>query len=241
MVESFVKSVGRVNPFKDGRPGPEWILTFEKRNATLLTRRKPEILTMARAKGLTKPVVEEFFNMYESLLNEEGLHDQPGRIFNLDETGLSTDRVHNKVYVSKGSRDAYLKSPVCGKANYSVLFCVSATGEYLPPFTVYKSKHLYDGWTTGGPEGSAYGCSESGWMMDNIFESWFIKVFVKHVESHQKPVLVTYDGHNSHLTYNTVKIAMDNDIIIICLPPNTSHALQPLDVGVFRSVKSKWK
>ena len=77
--------------------------------------------------------------------------------------------------------------------------------------------------------------------MDNIFESWFIKVFITHVETFQKPVLLTYDGHNSHLTYNTVKAAMDHGIIIVCLPPNTSHALQPLDVGVFRSVKSKWK
>ena len=31
---------------------------------------------------------------------------------------------------------------------------------------------------------------------------------------------------------------MDNDITILCLPPNTSHALQPLDVGVFKTVKS---
>ena len=206
-----------------------------------MTRRKPEILTMARAKGLTKPVVDEFFSMYEKLLKDNQLDDQPGRIFNLDETGLTTDRVHNKVYVAKGSRDAYLKSPVCGKSNYSVLFCVSATGLYLPPFTVYKSKHLYDSWTVGGPEGSAYGCTESGWMMDNIFESWFLKVFIKQVETYQKPVLLTYDGHNSHLTYNTVRAAMDHGIIIVCLPPNTSHALQPLDVGVFRSVKSKWK
>ena len=78
-------------------------------------------------------------------------------------------------------------------------------------------------------------------MMDNIFESWFIKVFITQVETFQKPVLLTYDGHNSHLTYNTVKAAIDHGIIIVCLPPNTSHALQPLDVGVFRSVKSKWK
>ena len=127
MVQSFIQSVGRVNPFKDGRPGPDWILNFERRNDSLLTRRKPEILTMGRAKGLTKPLVEEFFNMYEDLLKESNLVDQPGRIFNLDETGLSTNRVHNKVYVSKGSRDAYLKSPVFGKANYTVLFCVSAT------------------------------------------------------------------------------------------------------------------
>ena len=122
-----------------------------------------------------------------------------------------------------------------------VLFCVSAKGVYLPPFTIYKSKHLYKSWTINGVKGATYACSPNGWMMDYIFEQWFITVFVQFVANYNKPVLLTYDGHNSHLTYTTVKSAMDNNIIIICLPPNTSHALQPLDVAVFRSARKKFK
>lgn len=34
---------------------------------------------------------------------------------------------------------------------------------------------------------------------------------------------------------------MENNIIILCLPPNTSHAFQPLDVGVFGPLKLEWK
>jgi hypothetical protein len=93
----------------------------------------------------------------------------------------------------------------------------------------------------GGPNGAAYSISDSGWMMDSNFENWFLNIFVKFTENYEKPVLLTYDGHNSHLTYSTIKTAMDNDIIILCLPPNTSHALQPLDVGIFRPVKVAWK
>ena len=37
-----------------------------------------------------------------------------------------------------------MKAPNSGKTMFSVLFCVSATGVYLPPFTVYKSKNLYE-------------------------------------------------------------------------------------------------
>lgn len=57
----------------------------------------------------------------------------------------------------------------------------------------------------------------------------------------EKPVLLLFDGHGSHLTYGTVKTAIDNSIIIMCLPPNTSHAFQPLDVGLFKPVKTAWK
>ena len=68
----------------------------------------------------------------------------PVESFNCDETGLTTNPVHDKVYVRKGSKDAYMKAPNSGKTMFSVLFCVSATGVYLPPFTVYKSKNLYE-------------------------------------------------------------------------------------------------
>ena len=78
-------------------------------------------------------------------------------------------------------------------------------------------------------------------MMDHNFELWFVRSFVEEVKTLEKPVLLTFDGHASHLTYNTVKAAMDNDIILLCLPPNSSHDLQPLNVGVFRSAKRTWK
>ena len=38
-----------------------------------------------------------------------------------------------------------------------------------------------------------------------------------------------------------VKACMDAQVILICLPPHTSHALQPLDVGVFKPMKDQWR
>ena len=51
-----------------------------------------------------------------------------------------------------------------------------------------------------------------------------------------------FDGHGSHLTYGTVKLAIENKMIIICLPP--SHKSCPsdiLDVGVFKGIKADWR
>ena len=55
----------------------------------------------------------------------------------------------------------------------------------------------------------------------------------------KKSVILLFGGHGSHLTYNTIKSAMDNRIIIICIRPSTNHAMQPLDVGVFFLLKGK--
>ena len=92
---------------------------------------------------------------------------------------------------------------------------------------------LNENWTINGPEGTRYAVSYSGWMADIIFEQWFRHSFVSFTADIQKLVVLFFDGHRPHLTYNTICLAMEEFIIIICLPPHTSHALQPLGVGVF--------
>lgn len=240
MVQNYIKSIGRKTSFVDGSPGIEWVRGFEKRHPDL-TRRKSEILTTARAKGLSPEIINSFFDMYEKVINENDLSNAPHRIFNLDETGLNTDPRKGKVYTEKGAANVYQKAATCGKTSYSVLFTAAADGTYLPPFVVYKGLNLYSSWTKGGPPGATYGCSASGWMTDINFEAWFLKVFIPKIEPLEKPVLLTYDGHNSHLTYETVKTAVDKSVIILCLPPNTSHAFQPLDVAVFGPLKTSWR
>ncbi|XP_065653039.1 uncharacterized protein LOC136080350 [Hydra vulgaris] len=226
MVKSYITFIGKKTPFKDDKPGKDWCMSFEKRWNVVLGKRKPELLTKARANDLSLKTLTDFF--------------EPHCIFNLDETGLRTDPTAGKIFVRKTSKTAYYIAPSCGKSMYTVLFCGSANGQCLLPFVVYKAIHLYDAWCQNGPENAMYGVTKTGWMEDYIFESW-IDRFIIHVKDFEKPVLLLCDGHNSHITYSTVKKALDNHIILLCLPPNTSHALQPLDVGFFAPLKSHWK
>lgn len=103
LIETYFKSSQDKNPFPSGRPGKDFIRQFEKRWANELGKRKPELLTTARAKS-----------------RENNLEHCPERIFNLDEAGLGTDSRATKVFVAKSERDSYLKSPDAGKAMYSV-------------------------------------------------------------------------------------------------------------------------
>ena len=50
--------------------------------------------------------------------------------------------------------------------------------------------------------------------------------------------MLVLDGHASHITIDVSEFARSNDIHLLCLPSHTSHILQPLDVGVFKSFKS---
>ena len=56
--------------------------------------------------------------------------------------------------------------------------------------------------------------------------------------SSTRPVLLLKDGHASHTTIEVIELARASNVHILCLPAHTTHVLQPLDVGGFKSFKS---
>ena len=64
----------------------------------------------------------------------------------------------------------------------TILACISAAGNHMPPHILYKGKRRQYNWMVGGPKGTTYDCSESGWMEGPNFYKWFSEVFVPHVE-----------------------------------------------------------
>ena len=128
------------------------------------------------------------------------------------------------------------------KANISIMVCGSAGGELLPPHVhvVYKATNLYEGWTLGGPSGTQYSVSKSGWFDMDIFEKWFRDVFLEAVRSKPGRKILIGDNLASHFSVNVVRMARENDILFVALPPNTTHIMQPLDVSIFRPFKRIW-
>lgn len=85
--------------------------------------------------------------------------------------------------------------------------------------------------------------TDNGWTDDNTAVEWFREVFIPHAVARNhsgKRILLTFDGHHSHDTPDILLAAFDNNILLYCLPPKTTHKLQPLDVGVFGPLQSAW-
>ena len=122
--------------------------------------------------------MDAFFEMFSEELKMSGLTNKPANIYNLhvDEAGLTTDPRGFQVYVEKSSHDAYMKSSTAGKTSFSVLFCCNAAGQFLPHFVVYKALCACSTWMKGGPPGTAYTTTASGWMEFSVFEEWFEKI-----------------------------------------------------------------
>lgn len=52
--------------------------------------------------------------------------------------------------------------------------------------------------------------------------------------------MLIYDGHVSHVDERLILCAINNGVTILKLPPHSSHVLQPLDISVFRLLKTRW-
>ena len=49
------------------------------------------------------------------------------------------------------------------------------------------------------------------------------------------------DGHSSHFSPQFINRAAEEEVVVLCLPPNTTHKTQPLDKGVFGPLKQAWR
>jgi len=225
----------------DVKPGIEWLYGFERRWKSELTRRVAQPLPANRAYACNSRVVEDFFDKLLDIFNRLNLHTKPQNIFNVDETGFQTDIGSQKIFCKRGLKNPHKTVASSTKTMYTVQVCCSAIGNFLPLYVVYKGKHLYDLWCKGGPEDAVFNCSPSGWMESDQFVEWFEKVFVPAVSELEGGKLLLFDGHNSHISTRVVDIAVQNDIELLCLPAHTSSILQPLDVGVFKTVKGMWR
>ena len=199
MVQSYIiytKQNTEKHPFGvKGRPGKDWMKNFEIRHSVKIKNVKREGLSYARTTHLTKGNVAKFFAKYQYL--HDKYHFTPSNIYNADETGFQPNSTTARVLVGKELKNAYTLQANEGKNLFTVLFCTNSVGTYLPPFTVYKGKHLWESWVVGGPAGAKYGVSPKGWMMDYNYQRWFTDVFcpLTKDEAVNKHRLLIMDGH----------------------------------------------
>ena len=67
--------------------GKKWYYAFMQRDPEL-SLREPENTSLARAQGFNRPRVEAFFQLLGKVHDQE--HLTPDRLYNMDETSLST-------------------------------------------------------------------------------------------------------------------------------------------------------
>ncbi|KAJ0169726.1 hypothetical protein K1T71_014332 [Dendrolimus kikuchii] len=217
--------------------GVDWLKGFLKRHPDI-TYRKPEPTSAARAMGFNRVAVGKFYELLETVYDKHKI--TPQRIFNVDETGVSTvPKCYSKILASTGKRQVgTLTSAERGKLMTTII-CFSAVGNYMPPMFIFPRKRMKPELLDGAPAGSWGECHESGWIQSHLFVLWLKRFIEWSQASKDEPVLLLLDGHATHVkTIEVIDIARENGVVLLCFPPHCTHRLQPLDVGFMKPLNT---
>ncbi|KAJ8946188.1 hypothetical protein NQ318_001700 [Aromia moschata] len=201
--------------------GFTWYKSFLKKHPNI-TKRKPQMMNVARAQKLNPAIVQDHFSKLGTVLSDLKLKNSPQYIYNLDEKGCRLTLHHaHKVLAERVERRVHLLANEHAE-NVTVVACINASGQAVPPMIIFKGIRKKDTYSDNLPPGSIVEMSAKGNMTRELFIRW-----LQHFANF-KPRL------------KIVQEAEKWDVSLYCLPSNTTHELQPLDKAVFRSFEHYW-
>lgn len=84
-----------------------------------------------------------------------------------------------------------------------------------------------------GPPGAIYRAKKSGWINEKLFVEWLVHFKEKTNASNRNHVPLILENHTTHCSVEAFDYCVDNGIVMLSIPPHTSHRLQPLDLIIF--------
>lgn len=236
IVHSYLNRIGRtITRFKNNVPGEEWAQSFLKRHPNLNGSRLASNIKRSRA-AIDEAVLRDYITNLTSVVA-----DVPAsNVWNYDESNLTDDPGRKKVIAKRGCK---YPERICNssKTSISLMMCGSAAGELLPPYVIYRSGKLWDLWTENGPVGTRYNNTTSGWFDSSVFTDWFQTLLLPKLKKLEGKKVLIGDNLSSHITLEVLDLCEKNQISFVCLPPNSTHLTQPLDVAFFAPMKRAWR
>ena len=234
---AIVKKSSRESRFSStSEPTWKWWRGFRKRHPEV-TLSKPDNFDRGRSRMNNQTVMDKFFLLYKILLDKKKLIDKPSHIFNADESGVDLNSKVGKVVVKTKSKHAYSEQKSI-KDHITTMICCSASGLTLSPMIIFEKSWPSAPYSQNDPDGCLYAKSPNRYVDEELFLEWFKKFFIPET-NHLTPTLLVLDGHGSHgtntthLSFELISLAKEENIHILLLPPHTTNILQPLDVGIF--------
>jgi hypothetical protein len=220
------------------RVGINWPVNFVKRVPELKSRVNRRY-DYQRALSEDPQVIKDWFRLVQNIRAKYGIVDED--VYNFDEAGFQMGVIGPRMVITGSERRQAPKSLQPGNTEWvTTIVATNAQGWSIPPFIIFKGAQQYDTWHTAIADRPDWvlSVSEKGWTSHDHGFLW-----LKHFDSCTKDRkigswrLLIMDGHSSHGTVEFRNYCSDSNIITLCMPPHSSHLLQPLDVGCFGPLK----
>ena len=218
--------------------GKNWPDAFLKRTPEL-KKRWSRPYDRQRALNEDPDTIRAWFELVRNTKAKYGIQDED--TFNFDETGFMMGVITSQLVITGSERRGKRKVIQPGNREWiTVIQGICAAGWAIPPFTIYAGKHHISSWyeDMSIPRDWVIAVSANGWTNNELGVAW-----LKHFDAHTKSRrvgghrLLVIDGHESHNSLEFQRICKEERIITLCMPPHSSHLLQPLDVGCFSPLK----
>ena len=218
---------------REGMATREWYYGYMFRHPSLALK-APEGMSLACAIAFSRVNVELFKAYVEAVERHSFM---PARIFNLDESGLSTVMKPCKVVCERGRPVA---SQVARERGSHMIFVgiINAAGHGFPPVFIIARKKMNADFLRGTTAGTTVLLQSNGWMDHERFVETLQHLHKVSYSSVENKILLIMDNAECHMSIHAVEYAIQNGIVIVTLPPHTTAKLQPLDVTVFGPFKS---
>jgi hypothetical protein len=202
--------------------------------------RIPSKLTASRALALNETTVEKYFDTIEKCIL--GFNLTAERIWNMDEKGFCGDSsaTSKKVIADKSVRHLNHIKRNKFTDHFSLLAIVNAAGQAIPPVITFEGKTLSVDYTAEDWKDILLCVQKNGYFTRDTLPGIFNHISF-HTTNIPKPLLLIYDGSQTHIDSEALIHAKSLGIEILCLPANTTHRLQPLDRSCFGPFSRKWK
>jgi hypothetical protein len=218
--------------------GKLWVHNLIRRHQTLKSRYNRKY-DYQRAKCEDPALIRPWFELVRNTIQKYGILDED--IYNFDETGFQMGVISTAKVITGAERSNRPVSVQPGNREWvTAIDCICADGQSLPPVIIFEGKVHQSTWYSETlPQDWVIGVSENGWTDNELSLKWLEHVFEKHTAHRTRGVyrLLILDGHGSHLTPEFDLFCKDHSIITLCMPPHSSHLLQPCDVGCFAVLK----
>ena len=150
----------------------------------------------------------------------------------MDETGLFYRLLPNQTLSTQKKESGTKKS----KERVTIGLCANATGtDKLRPILIGKSKKPRPFKNFEPSLYVDYQYNKKAWMTSPIFCDWMDKLNTR-MKNEGRNIALVIDNASSH-----GKETQWSNVTVFFLPPNTTSKTQPMDAGVIRNFKCKYK
>jgi hypothetical protein len=223
------------------RVGPRWAANFVRRQPELRTRFQRKY-DYQRAKCEDPEIIRAWFELVKNTIAKYAIADAD--IYNFDETGFMMGVISTGMVVTSSNGRQQAKKTQPGNREWvTVIQAVNSMGFAVPPYIIVAGKNHLDSWydESDFPPNWRTGVSQNGWTTNELGLDW-IRHFEKSTSLRKLGVyrLLILDGHESHHSDEFEEFCKEHNIVTLCMPPHSSHLLQPLDVSCFSPLKKAY-